>query len=508
MGVAVFEEIAVAVLKANGSVATLVVAGIAATYAGIWDKQGISDLGKLVFHMSMPALVFGKVLDEISIPTLKQLWVLPVFCFFHILSAYILMKVINCVLRIKGADAKATLGCTMFGNCGSLAIAVVAAMCQSDPLKTEMGGYATCSAKGVSYCAIYVIAWNILLWGLGDALLFPDNDEEDTKDSHAIEAAPQSTGGASKITAPASEPMLRRNSMSVEVPNGEGKRLARATIAVETHGKGTKRVTVAPSSRATIKLSPEALKECVSRMPVSGGIYQMKVVEQGDESASTSSLRDRMKSGFQKKVSKPFIALCKKLVKSPPIQAATLAICLGLCAPVKALFVGSDAPLSFILTAANQMGNAQVPASMVMLSGSGTLRYLKKIQEKAAKELKEQLGETVQVETFSFGKLSTFLILFGRLLIMPFVGYFWWRLFVNLGWWPGDQDDANYGKGMLAFICLIEACVPTAQSIVTMFIVRGDVAQGGAIAELILIQMALSIVFFSGAAAYFEVVTL
>jgi hypothetical protein len=254
-----------------------------------------------------------------------------------------------------------------------------------------------------------------------------------------------------------------------------------------------------------IKISPEGLKDVISRMPVTGGLYVAKLeqeCEQAEHVQASTSQR------LHKRFWQPVVAFVKKLAKSPPIQAASLALALGLYAPLKAYFVGPDAPFGFILVASNQMGNAQVPASMVMLSGSGTLRYLQKLKDEAYKQLKRQLGEEAEIITFDFSLTAKFFFLFGRLLIMPFVGYFWWWLMVSHEVWPGDPESKHYGKGMLAFICLIEACVPTAQSIVTMFIVHGDVVQGGAIAELILVQMALSVVFFSAAAAYFEVLTL
>jgi hypothetical protein len=57
--------IALAVVGANASVAMLVIFGITPIWYGIWDKAGISDLGKLVFNVSMPALVFPKMLYQI-----------------------------------------------------------------------------------------------------------------------------------------------------------------------------------------------------------------------------------------------------------------------------------------------------------------------------------------------------------------------------------------------------------------------------------------------------------
>jgi predicted permease len=34
--------------------------------AGIFNERGISDLGRLVYHISLPALVFSNILTEVS----------------------------------------------------------------------------------------------------------------------------------------------------------------------------------------------------------------------------------------------------------------------------------------------------------------------------------------------------------------------------------------------------------------------------------------------------------
>ena len=70
----------------------------------------------------------GKVVHEIYIPTLQELWVLPLFSFLHVMSAYVVVRILNFVLRIEGADAKVTFACTMFGDCDSLAIAVISSL--------------------------------------------------------------------------------------------------------------------------------------------------------------------------------------------------------------------------------------------------------------------------------------------------------------------------------------------------------------------------------------------
>eukprot|EP00929_Paragymnodinium_shiwhaense_P074607 TRINITY_DN38194_c0_g1_i1.p1 TRINITY_DN38194_c0_g1~~TRINITY_DN38194_c0_g1_i1.p1 ORF type:complete len:483 (-),score=99.06 TRINITY_DN38194_c0_g1_i1:425-1873(-) len=475
-------QIALAVVGANSSVATLVVLGATATYMGIWDKQGISDLGKLVFHMSMPALVFSKVLVEISLEALQELWVLPLMCALHIFSAYAITSLLNRTLGITGSDAKAALAMTMFGNCGSLAIAVLQALCLSEPLMSRMGGAEKCTSKGVSYCAIYVIAWNIFIWGVGDAMLFPDEETEGNEKDYLVVVSPASTAReplrpVSRVTSVESlqgqEPFSRSRSEGFSL-DGQRTRLARLAddedgcSSTTTHSRARRRLQTChlQASNRTIEVelvvSKEQQEQLCSRI-VGCSAYNFHTAH-ADAESRAKAWKDKL-AGAK--------AFCSKLVKSPPIQAATLAFILGLYPPVKALFVGKDAPLNFVVIAMNQLGNAQV-----------------------------------DLNTFAFSARAKFLCLFGRLLIMPVVGFFWSWLLVRQGWFPGDPEAADYGRGMLAFIVLIEACVPTAQSIVTMFIVHGDIIMGGALAELILGQYAISIVLFSAAAAYFEYLTL
>mmetsp|Transcript_42030 Transcript_42030/g.91793 ORF Transcript_42030/g.91793 Transcript_42030/m.91793 type:complete len:550 (-) Transcript_42030:66-1715(-) len=539
--------IALAVVGANASVAVLVLLGIVATYFGIWDKQGISDLGKMVFHMSMPALVFSKVLFQISVEHLKTLWILPVFCVLHVMSAYVVMQCVNKLVRLNVTESKATSACIMFGNCGSLAIAVMQSLCMSEPLKSKMGGQDACTAVGVSDCAFYVIAWNILIWGVGDMLLFPEEkeDEEEKEDQlpapapAAVDSAPSQPllrVSTTSVSLPAPAPqsrLVRAQSMVITKTTEEPEGLALVTRIsahedVEavgsrpnirrktTFGGGNIRrnscrlVTQGGSKPQAfeVKLSRTAVAEIVSRMPITGGMYTDKLTQQKSDAAGSQSTYLTAKDKIQKSLSGLGKTL-QQFSKSPPIRAAGAAIVLGIFPPVKALFVGPDAPLSFVMNGINQMGAAQVPVSMVMLSGSGTLRYLEKIKAQAKEQLTQELGEEVELEQFHFSKVAVFLILFGRLLIMPFVGYFWWRFFVVVGAWPVQASlGFEYGDGMLGFICLIESCVPTAQTIVTMFIVHGDLLQGGAIAELILLQYGIAVVLFSIVVSCFEILTL
>jgi len=172
------------------------------------------------------------------------------------------------------------------------------------------------------------------------------------------------------------------------------------------------------------------------------------------------------------------IIVLSRMVANPSIRAALLAFFLGLIPPIKALFVPSsdrpNPPLGAFLGAMQILGQAQVPCSMLMLSGSGTIRYL---NDKAAQN---------HVETsFAFSPRVVFCIILGRVLLFPLVGLFWW--------WAGYELGMFVGTPVLSLVVLLDAAVPTAQNVVMLILVHGKAEHGHALAYVILWQYALCI---------------
>jgi len=166
------------------------------------------------------------------------------------------------------------------------------------------------------------------------------------------------------------------------------------------------------------------------------------------------------------------------MAANPSIRAALLAFFLGLIPPIKALFVPSaarpDPPLGAFLGAMQILGQAQVPCSMLMLSGSGTIRYL---NDKAA--------QNNVATSFAFSPRVVFCIILGRVLLFPLVGLFWW--------WAGFELGMFVGTPVLSLVVLLDAAVPTAQNVVMLILVHGKAEHGHALAYVILWQYALCI---------------
>ena len=70
-------DLALTALKANatanGEVLILVLLGAFAVVKGVFDQEGISDLGRLVYHLSMPALIFSNIVSLVSVEALEDL---------------------------------------------------------------------------------------------------------------------------------------------------------------------------------------------------------------------------------------------------------------------------------------------------------------------------------------------------------------------------------------------------------------------------------------------------
>lgn len=180
------------------------------------------------------------------------------------------------------------------------------------------------------------------------------------------------------------------------------------------------------------------------------------------------------------------------VLKNPPIQAALLAVALSAYPPVKTLLVGPEAPLRFAASAVETLGAAQVPISMLMLSGSGTINYMKTLKGKL-----EAAG--AELPPFAFSLRAELAIVVGRLVLLPLAGYALYAGLAQTGLGLLPADDP-----LLRLVILIESAVPSAQNLIMMLLVHGDVVEGEAMASVLLRQYAVSMVTFTVAAAAFQ----
>ena len=192
-----------ATAEANLSVAFLVVMGAFFAFKGVFDSKGVSDLGKLVYHVSLPCLLFTKILYEFTIKRLALLWILPLCALLHVASGYVIGMVLSRALCVKNAqERRVCVASTMFGNVGALAIAVMDSLCHSESLAAVAGSQRECSSIAISYIAFYLITQNVLMFTWGETLMVGDEGDAEGAGEGDKEGGEGSRGGTPRRGGP------------------------------------------------------------------------------------------------------------------------------------------------------------------------------------------------------------------------------------------------------------------------------------------------------------------
>ena len=223
----------------------------------MFNDQGVSDLGRLVYFITLPSLLFVNILREVrhfkkhtvraachtlsptqttapppphttphhqtnnqptqvSVERLRVLWKLPAMALLHVSSGYLLAHVLTRAFGIRGIGRKAVTLCLMFGNVGALSIAVINTLCADEPLKSMVG--ANCNTRGVEYISFYLIAQNILMFTWAEEIVKDHSDEEEEDDDDE-----EDDGGGGAF--PAALPVLQGGAeagASAAAADGEG----------------------------------------------------------------------------------------------------------------------------------------------------------------------------------------------------------------------------------------------------------------------------------------------
>eukprot|EP00929_Paragymnodinium_shiwhaense_P100135 TRINITY_DN6219_c1_g1_i1.p1 TRINITY_DN6219_c1_g1~~TRINITY_DN6219_c1_g1_i1.p1 ORF type:complete len:543 (-),score=99.75 TRINITY_DN6219_c1_g1_i1:267-1895(-) len=517
-------------LNACMSVVCLVTLGILATLKGVFDQKGISDLGKFVYHISLPSLLLSNIMIEVTIERLVVLWILPVFCAIQIFLAYIFAAAASCCLGLSDLEKRPAIATVMFGNVGALAIAVVNNLCDDEPFRTAFGGTAHCKQKSVSYIAFYLITQNIMMFSWGHRILVQKKVEEDVSKSGALSAAPVSpTSG--RQTPLLMEEENSKDKIVINVPS-IGDMPSLVAKAEEGMNKDESFVEVPGEKETRYQLTEAALQEASSRLVLEVKPWapmhhrsqgrSLSDDEGDDEIQRHGSMRNlykaartsvttrvsrwslrRLYRGTRRRIINLSLEI-RSMMNNPPIQAASIALALGLWPPMKSLFIGTsnqEAPLRSAFHAVHILGTAQVPVSMFMLSGSGTLRYLQQQKARLTGEVGKLAPGLKESSSFQFSWRAKFLMIFGRIIAMPIIGYVSWYVMNYFQLVPDDSP-------LITFILLIESAVPSAQNVVMLMLVHGFLDQGAAMAEVLLLQYAFSIPVFAMGVTFFSRVSL
>lgn len=154
--------------KAVGIIILVALTGAILRRRGILKDESLTVLSKLVFNLTLPALLITKVAASVDINKLKQWWVLPPTCVIYILFGLLIGWVVVKVFHPKPEFSRSVIACCGFGNSGYIPIPLLVAMTVIFPAfasRPEAGELA------VSYISVYLIGFSPVMWSVGYTIL-------------------------------------------------------------------------------------------------------------------------------------------------------------------------------------------------------------------------------------------------------------------------------------------------------------------------------------------------
>jgi len=123
---------------------------------GIFKKESINDLARLILYLLVPSLLFVKMFGRFNVQLLRELAVIPVASLLLTMLAGFLALGGGLFLRIPAEKRNVFFASVLFGNSGYIPIPLVLAL-----FPGEKGDLA------VLYISLFLLVFSPMLWTLG-----------------------------------------------------------------------------------------------------------------------------------------------------------------------------------------------------------------------------------------------------------------------------------------------------------------------------------------------------
>ena len=149
------------------SVATILLAscaGILLVKYKVLGNDAIRTLSKIVFLVTLPALLATKVASSIDLDTLYKLWPIPISAFVFVFTGFILSKLSCIIFKIPQDSRGVVRAASSLGNSGYIPIPLIIAICAIFPIFIDDPN---ASDRGITYISAYLMVLSPLLWVYG-----------------------------------------------------------------------------------------------------------------------------------------------------------------------------------------------------------------------------------------------------------------------------------------------------------------------------------------------------
>ncbi len=134
----------------------------------IINKDALRTLGKLVYFLMLPCLLFTNLAASINLQQLSEYWIFPVSCAVHVFTGILAGSLVVKICCPNHGMASGVAAATAFSNTGYLPIPLMIAVTQvfpcfqNDPLAAD---------TAVAYISIFLVGYSPLLWTFGHSMI-------------------------------------------------------------------------------------------------------------------------------------------------------------------------------------------------------------------------------------------------------------------------------------------------------------------------------------------------
>ena len=154
--------------KAVSSIILIGGAGALLVRFNVINKDALRTLGKLVYFLMLPCLLFTNLAVSINLQQLGEYWIFPVSCVIHVFSGILAGSLVVKLCRPQPEMKAGVAAATAFSNTGYLPIPLMIAVTQvfpcfrNDPLAAD---------TAVAYISVFLVGYSPLLWTFGHSII-------------------------------------------------------------------------------------------------------------------------------------------------------------------------------------------------------------------------------------------------------------------------------------------------------------------------------------------------
>jgi len=420
----------------------------------IIDAYTRIKLSRMLFVLLVPALLFNGMGSSFSTSEFSTLWVVPAIAVIHITMGFAIGFLTISITRPPEHFRITSVLALMLGNAGNIPLSFVESLGETEAFRDQPDA----KDEGIKVISLYLIVSSFALWMVGYPLMGlggkedgsssqsyegyaygSDDDDDDQKKNKKNKKKSKMIGSSAEFTVPSFDPRSTSLHSSSMCSSPVSSLSMRYSCSYDDDGSSESGSVSSQQESAGLS----AIETTFGHSAVLNNSDLPTFDEKHERPslcASCGPLREAREWWLEQKEASPVLAFICDRIFTPPVQAILLALIVASIPGLSDVIFGNDRPLKPVGVTAEILANTVVGLSMLVLGAS-----LSSVS----------LGEASR----KISRVNTAALIFMKMIVMGALGIALVYGLVHAG--ILDRDNK-----MLLFILMIQAAVPTAQSVI------------------------------------------